>query len=258
MESFGGRFGYQLTQTSDHEGRILDGLGHHFEWRPLHIFQRSLHHAGARDTHVNRRVTLGDAMERTGHERVVLYSVAKFHQLRASVSVLVLRELGGFLHHFTHALHRVHIDACLRGAHSHRAADAAGRCQSFGDGVDEFLIGRRHAAIHQSGEAAQDVHAYRVSRALQRFRNRHIGSRREAPCHQGNRSHRNAAIDDGHAVLSGNIMAHFGQVLCLLADGVINFIAQDLLIIGHAAQKRDPHGDGAHVQFILVKHALGF
>ena len=51
-------------------------------------------------------------------------------------------------------------------------------------------------------------------------------------------------------------MAHFGEVFRLRADGVIDFTAQGLFIVRHAAQEGNAHGNGADVQLVLVKHPL--
>ena len=72
--------------------------------------------AGAADADVDDAVGLADAVERAGHERVVLDRVAEHDQLGAADAVAVGGAFRGRLDDLAHARHGVHVDAGARGA----------------------------------------------------------------------------------------------------------------------------------------------
>ena len=235
MESFSGSFGYHLSQTGNHEGGVFNGAGYHVQGSAFHVFQGSLYHAGAGNAYMDGSVSLGDAMESTGHEGVIFYGVAEFHQLGAAIGILVFGEFCCLFHHFPHAFDCIHIDAGFGGAYGYRAADALCGSQGFRNGVNENLIGRGHTPVYQGGEAAQNVYAYFIGCFLQGLCNGHIAFGWNAAGNEGNRGNGNTAVDNRHAVFSGNIMAHFRQMFGFGADGVVNLAIQGLFIIGNAA-----------------------
>ena len=256
METLCRCFCDELAKTRDHECRILDRFGHDFEGGALHILERTLHDARAGDADMDRGISLRHTVKSAGHEGIIFDRITEFDELRASIGVLVLRELCRFLYDLAHALHRIHIDASLGRTDSDRAADALRRSECLRNGVDELLVRSTHAAIDECGEAAQDVDADSVSCALQCLCDRHIAGSRKPARHQRDRRHRDAAVDDRHTVFSGNVMGDLGEMLCLPADGIVDLVAKGLLIIRYAGKERDPHGNGTHIELVLVKHAL--
>ena len=71
-------------------------------------------------------VRLAGAVERTGHEGVVLRRIAEDDQLGRTDALTVCRQLTGFLDGFAHPLDGVHVQACLGGTDVHRAAHDVG------------------------------------------------------------------------------------------------------------------------------------
>ena len=256
MEAIDGSFCHHLSKTGNHEGCILDRLGNDIKRCAFDIFQRSLDDARTGYADMDGSIALRDAVEGACHERIVFDCIAEFDKLRASVCILILCDFSCFLHNLAHALHSIHIDACLGGSDGNRAADALRDSQSFRNGIDQNFIRRRHASVYKCGKSAQNVDTDNISCFLECFSDRHIALCIRAAGNERYRRDRNTAVDDRHTVFPGNIMADFRQVFCLLADRIIDPGQQGLFIVGYAAQERNAHGNRADIQLILVKHAL--
>ena len=80
---------------------------------PLHALQGVMHHAGAGNAHVDDAVRLAHAVERAGHEGVVLHGVAEHHQLGAAEAGLSCGRVrwAVSLTVSAHRAYRVHVDA---------------------------------------------------------------------------------------------------------------------------------------------------
>ena len=62
--------------------RLFHRFRNNIQGRPLAALQGMMHHARARNTHVDDRIRFADSMESAGHKRVVLHGVAEYNQLR--------------------------------------------------------------------------------------------------------------------------------------------------------------------------------
>ena len=68
----------------------------------------------------------------------------------------------------------------------------------------------------------------------------------------------NAFVDDGNAVLRLDVLPRLYEEFRRCGDLVID-IAAELADVGMGAvPKGNPHGDGAHIQFVLRNHPIGF
>ena len=72
------------------------------------------HHAGSRDGDVDAHLGLAAAVQRAGHEGVVLGHVAEDDELGAADAVVGRRQLAQREQHVGHAHHGVHVDAGAR------------------------------------------------------------------------------------------------------------------------------------------------
>ena len=106
--------------------------------------------SGAGDTDVDNVVCFSDAMEGSGHERVVIRGIAEDHKLCAAQGILVCGFLGSLLDDPAHELDRIHIDAGLGRAEIHGRAYAVSAGQSLGNGLYQKLFGGCHALCRQS------------------------------------------------------------------------------------------------------------
>ena len=66
----------------------------HVEGLVPHVLQGAFDHARAADAHADGGVALAGAVERAGHEGVVLHGVGKGHEFWRSQAVVVLGQFG--------------------------------------------------------------------------------------------------------------------------------------------------------------------
>ena len=196
-------------------------------------------------------------MEGAGHEGVVLHRVAEHHQLGAAKAALVGGAARQVLDGAAHEGHRVHVDACLGGAHVDAGAHQVGGGQGLGDGGDEFPVRLGHPLLHQGGEAADEVDAGGLGRSVQSGGEGGVVVRLRGGGHQGDGGHRDALVDDGDAELLLNGLAGGHQLLGVPGDFIVNGAAGLLGVAAGAGQQGDSHGDGAHIQMLLVDHLNG-
>ena len=254
IQAAGGILGHQLPHAGDAEGGLLDGLSHHVEGLSLHALEGMVHHAGAGNAHVDDPLGLTHAVEGAGHEGVVLHGVAEHHQLGAAEAALVGSALGQVLDGAAHEGHSVHVDARLGGAHIDAGAHQIGGGQGLGDGGDEVAVGLGHALLHQSREAANEID----SGGLGRFVQGHseggvvVGIRRGS--YQGDGSDGDALIDDGDAELLLDGLAGDHQILGITGDLIVDSVAGGLGVAAGAGEQGNSHGDGAHIQMLLIDH----
>ena len=248
---------HHLTHAGDLERRFLDGLRHHVKGLPLAGLQSVVHHARAGHAHVDDAVRLAHAVERTGHEGVVLHSVAEHHQLGAAEAAPVRGALRQLLDGAAHEGHRIHVDARLGGAHVDGRAHQVGGGKSFWDGGNELPVCVGHALLDQGGETADEVDTGSFGRPVQGGGKGGVVVCLRRSGHQGDGGDGDALVDDGDAefLLDGLAGGHqiFGAAGDLVVDGVTGLPG----VAAGAGQQGDAHGDGAHVQMLLVDHLDG-
>ena len=64
----------------------------------------------------------------------------------------------------------------------------------------------------------------------------------------------NALVDDGYAVLGGDVVARFHEVARKFFDLAVDFFRRTLFAVGYAIEQRDCHRDRAHVEVLAVYH----
>ena len=85
-----------------------------------------IHDTSAGYSNGNHGIRLFDAMECTGHERVITDCVSKDYKLGACNGGLVLGEFRRLLDDIAHERDGVHIDASTRRCHVNGTANGAG------------------------------------------------------------------------------------------------------------------------------------
>ena len=153
----------------------------------------------------------------------------------------------------------VHVDAGFGGSHIDGRADNVGFAQRFRQGADEQLFGGGHGFGHECGVAADQVDADLLRRMVKRMRNFHEIVRRfaRACADQGNRGDGDALIDDRNAVVAFDGLASGYEILGIRGDLVVDVVADFVDAVGRAVQQADAHGDGAHVELLLLDHLVG-
>ena len=111
--------------------------------------------------------------------------------------------------------------------------------------------------MHQGGVAPDEVDAHGFGGVVQGFGEAHGGGGGAGPRHHGDGGDGDALVDDGDAVLLGDVLPGLDQVLGVAADLVVDF-AGGLVHVGvDAVEKGDAHGDGADIQVLVVDHIDG-
>ena len=211
-------------------------------------------HPGAGDAHVDDPLPLANAVEGSGHEGVV---VAEHHQLGAAEAAPAGGPFSQLLDGLAHEGHRVHVDPRFGGAHVDGGADDVRLRQGLGDGGDEPSVRLGHALLHQSGEAADEIHSAFLRRPVQGFGEGDVVLRLRGGGHQGNGGDGNALVDDGDAKFLFDLLAGSHQLFRAAGDLVVDPRAGFLRVAVGAGEEGDTHGDGPHVQMLLVDHLDG-
>ncbi len=155
-------------------------------------------------------VRLAGAVERTGHEGVVLGCIAEHHQLCCADALTVGGQLAGLLHGLAHQLDGVHVQARLGGADVHRAAHDVRLGQCAGDGLDQAAVTGREALVHKGSVAAHEVDAHLFTGGIQGLGKVHRVSVRAGAQQHGDGGDADALVDDGDAVLGADVL-HSGH-----------------------------------------------
>ena len=196
-------------------------------------------------------------MEGARHERVILRRIAEDDDLRRTDAVALRGQLARLLHHIAHHAHRVHVDAGLRAAHIDRSADVIGLRHGLRDGFDQRLVSCGKALLHQGAEAADEIHAGLLRALLQRQRILERIAAAHADEH-GDRRDRDPLIDDGNAIFPADVIAYLDQILGHRGDLAIYLLTGTVDVRICAVKQRDPHGDRADVEILLIDHLDGF
>ena len=255
----GSLLSHKLAHARDLERGALDGLAQELEVLAFGRIECAGDHTGAGDTNVDDRVAFGNAVEATGHERVVVRHVAERHELDAAVRVVVGGALGDVLDDVAEQFDRVHVDAGLGGADVHGRADDVGLGKGLRQGADEQLLGRGHGLGDECGVAADQVDADLLGRLVKR-----VGDLDEvlarlagAGTDQRDRGDGDALVDDRDAVVAFDGLAGGNEVLGIGSDLAVDVAAGLVDIVRGAVEQRDAHGDGANVELLLLDHLIG-
>ena len=255
----GSLLSHKLAHARDLERGALDGLAQELEVLAFGRIECAGDHTGAGDTNVDDRVAFGNAVEATGHERVVVRHVAERHELDAAVRVVVGGALGDVLDDVAEQFDRVHVDAGLGGTDVHGRADDVGLGKGLRQGADEQLLGRGHGLGDECGVAADQVDADFLGCLVKR-----VGDLDEvlarlaaAGADQRDRGDGDALVDDRDAVVAFDGLAGGNEVLGIGSDLAVDVVAGLVDIVRGAVEQRDAHGDGADVELLLLDHLIG-
>ena len=214
--------------------------------------------AWARYADADDLIRLADAVERTCHEGVVARRVAEDDELRAAERLLVARELCRALDDLAHLAHAVHIDARLRRAEVHRGADKVRRRECLRDRVDEHAIAMREALLDEGREAADEVDADFLGRAVHRLSNRHVRVRLAGIGCDGNWRDGDALVDDGDAIFCLDVLTRLDEEFRRLRDLVVHVLAELVDVRVRTVAQRDAHRDGTDIELVFRNHAVCF
>ena len=241
---------YQLAYARDLECGALDGLRHHVKRLSFAGFQRLLDHAGAGNTHVDRRLRFAHAAERAGHEGIVLHGVGKDDELCAAQTIGIGGQFRRPFDNGAHIAHGVHVQTGLGAADIHRGAKPLGGGKHLGDGFQQTLVGVRRALLHQRGVSAEEIHAHFTRGAIQPVRDgAGIALADQADGRDGD-----ALVHNRDTELAFKRFARAHKILCYRADLVIHTLSAALGVGIGAVQQVDAKGDGADVEVLLLNH----
>ena len=141
-----------------------------------------------------------------------------------------------------------------------RRTDTLGAGKSLRDGANEEFVAVGHALRHDGAVASNEVDTNLSGNAVEGLADLHIVARSLAArtADDGDRSDRDALVDDRDAILAADIFACLHKVACQTCDLIVDILAGLCHIVGGTIQKADTHGDGAHVEILLLDHFIGF
>ena len=76
--------------------------------------------------------------------------------------------------------------------------------------------------------------------------------------HKSYRSDGDALVYDRNSKLLGNLLARTDKVLGETCYLVVDVLAERRKTVAHTIHETDAHGDGAHVEVLLLYHLVGF
>ncbi len=124
----------ELAHPGNLERRLLDELGDFVQRRVLRELAESrANNARPRDTDIEHNVRLANTVECSSHERVVLWCVAEYDELRGTYALIVLSQLRRLANDISHDFDRIHVDASLGRADVHGRAHELGLGESARD-----------------------------------------------------------------------------------------------------------------------------
>ena len=197
-------------------------------------------------------------MECARHERVVVYGVGENDQLGAAHGVVVLGQLRGLLDDAAHQTDGVKVDAGLGGGDVYRGADQIGLRHGLRNGVDEDFVALGEALLHEGREAADEVYAGGVGRAVERLCERHIAVRARGRADHGDRGDGNTLVDDRDAELALDLLAGRDELFCTARYLVVDLVREHIDVVRREIAQRNAHRDGADVKVLLLDHLDGF
>ena len=216
------------------------------------------HNAGAGNAGVDHDFRFAHAVECSGHEGVILGNVAEDNELGAAEAAVVGGEFRRFFDDLTHCVDGVHVDARFGGTDVHRGAYAFRFRQRLRNAFNEFFVGLGHAFVNEGGETSEEVYAHFFGGAVQRFGEDDIILTFRSRGGNGDRSYGDAFIDDGDAEIAADLFPGLYEILCLIADLIVDLFRGFFRIGIGAVHETDPHGDGADIEIFVVDHMEGF
>ena len=246
---------HELAGAGDLECGGLDSFGNRCNVGVLRqVGQHGAHHAGAGHAHVHHFVGLARAVERTGHEGVVLHGVAEHHQLAGTDALAVGCGLGRGFDDAGHLEHGVHVDARARGAHVHRRAHVVGDGQRVGNGLHQLVVGFRGALVHERAEAAHEVDAHLFSGLVHGHGDGGEVVRARGGADLGDGRDGDALVHDGDAVLALELLGRGHEVLGGGGHAVVHLACHDVDVGVRATSQVQPQRDRADVEVLIAHH----
>ena len=198
-------------------------------------------------------------MEGACHKRVVVRGIAEYHQLGTAQGIMVPGGFGCLSHDSSHQFHRVHVNACLGGAHIDGTAYALCLGQRLGNGENQVLVSPGHALAHKGGIAADEVYAHFLCSQVKGlgYGDEILRALAGRTTHQRNGGDGDTLVDNGNTEISLDILARGNQVLCQSRDFLINLFIESLKIAVHTVQEADAQGNGTHIQLLMFNHVVG-
>ena len=111
--------------------------------------------------------------------------------------------------------------------------------------------------MHQGRVPPDEVHPYRVGGPVQCLGEVDGGGGGAGPGHHANGGDGNALVDDGDAILLGDVLPGLYQMLRVPADLIVDFPGGLFHVRVDAVQEGDAHGDGPDIQILVVDHVDG-
>ena len=250
----------QLSDTSDLEGSLFDGFTENLKVLTAHLLKCIFYYTGTTDTYVDDSVCFCHAMESACHKGVIIGSITKYHQFGTAQRILFLCGFCRSFYHLAHQTNCVHIDAGLCRTHIDRTADTFRAGQCLRNRTNQKLIRLCHSFGNQCGISAQEIDTHFLGCLVQCFCQLDKIIRCLAGCaaHQSRRSDGNTLVYDRDTVLCGDILARFHQIFGQRSNLGIHFFADHINIRIDTIQKTDTHGNGTHIQVLLVNHFICF
>ena len=159
----------QLTHTGDLERGFLHEIGNLGDILTICLFECGSYYAGTRNADIDDAVRFTDAVKCARHEGVILHGVTEGDELRRADAVVIGGELGGIDNRLTHHLYRVHIDTGLGRADVDGGAYSLGDGERLRDTLDQRVITRGKAFLHQCGIPADEVDAEGICSSVKRL-----------------------------------------------------------------------------------------
>ena len=165
-------------------------------------------------------------MECTCHKGIVIRCITEHNQFCTTQGIIFLGILSGFLHHLSHKLDRIHIDACLGGAQVHRAAHTLCGGQRKRNGTDQQLVCRSHSLAYQCRISAKEIHTHFMCYFIQGLCNacEILDGVACGAADQRNGRYGNSLIYNRNTKFSGDLLSGLHQILGCFVNFVINFI----------------------------------
>ena len=197
-------------------------------------------------------------MESTCHKRVIIRCVTEYHKLGTAKGILLFGRLCGCKDDLAHQFYGIHIDTGLGGANIYRTADTLCLCHCLRNGADKKLLCRSHSLAYQCGISANKVNANFLGTFIQCSCDGHKIFRflTCSSANQSDRCYRNSFIYNRDPVLGCDLITGRYQVSGFCGDLLIYFLIQCIQVRIDTVQKADTHGDGTHIQILLLDHFI--